>query len=110
MVALSSPTDADRRAERVAREVALLRERLPDLAARYGVRGIASFGSRVRGDHRDDSDLDILVTFDRVPGLLRFLVLEDEFSELLGRKVDLVDRESLRPEVAAAALGETEPV
>ena len=44
-----------------------LRALKPELHARFGVSAMAVFGSRVRGDHRADSDLDIVVDFDTVP-------------------------------------------
>ncbi|WP_456481034.1 nucleotidyltransferase family protein, partial [Oceanithermus sp.] len=44
-----------------------LREQLPELRARYGVRRLFLFGSRARGDAHAGSDLDLLVEFERVP-------------------------------------------
>jgi uncharacterized protein len=78
-----------------------LRAMLPELAERFGVSELGLFGSRVRGDHRPDSDLDVLVTFlpDRTPGYIRFGMLEELLSERLGVKVDLVPGDSLRPHV-----------
>jgi len=42
----------------------VLREHLPDLRARYGVRSLALFGSYVRGEQEAESDLDILVEYE----------------------------------------------
>lgn len=63
---------------------------LAPLCQRYHVRRLSMFGSALRDDFRPDSDVDILVEFDpaHVPGLAFFL-LQDELSQLLGRKVDL---------------------
>jgi predicted nucleotidyltransferase len=55
----------------------ILREQLPALQDRYGVTSLGLFGSYVRGDARPESDLDVLVRFRRVPGLIRFIELED---------------------------------
>ncbi len=54
------------------------------------IRRLALFGSVVRDDFREDSDVDVLVEFEpgHVPGLA-FFRLEKELSELLGRNVDL---------------------
>ncbi len=79
--------------------LALLRKRLPDLARRYHVRSLGVFGSYVRRQQRPGSDLDILVKFDRVPGLLAFLALENELSDLLGIPVDLVLEDALKPRI-----------
>ena len=71
----------------------------PKLAARYGIRSIGVFGSFARGEQRSRSDVDILVEFDEVPGLLQFVRIEEHLRRLLGRKVDLVRKEGLRPEL-----------
>jgi predicted nucleotidyltransferase len=58
---------------------------LPRLRQIYGVASLGIFGSRVRGDHRPDSDLDLLVSFDRAPGMLAYLSLEQELSDWTGK-------------------------
>lgn len=83
---------------------------LPGLRDAYGVVSLGIFGSRVRGDHRTESDLDVLVSFDRVPGMLAFLALEHELSDRLGVTVDLVMPDALDPRVADRVLAEVEPV
>ncbi len=83
-----------------------LREAKTELRDRFGVREISLFGSRVRGEGRPTSDLDLLVEFERVPGLLRFLELEEYLSQLLGIQVDLVRKASVREELRAEILGE----
>ena len=76
-----------------------LRARLPELRARYGVRSLALFGSRVRGDAGPESDVDVLVDFDTPPGLIRLGRLEAELEAILGHRVDLALASTLRPEV-----------
>jgi predicted nucleotidyltransferase len=86
-----------------------LRELHPALHEQYGVSEIWVFGSYVRGEQDGDSDLDVLIEFDR-PGmtLFKFVELEMAMSEQLGVKVDLVRRralhERLRPGVLAEAV------
>jgi predicted nucleotidyltransferase len=74
-----------------------LRAVQPQLQEQYGVSGMWVFGSYVRGQHVETSDVDVLVEFER-PGmtLLKFVELENKVSDLLGRKVDLVRRSALR--------------
>jgi len=86
-----------------------LTSRIPDLARRYHVRSLGLFGSRVRGDAGSDSDLDVLVEFETAPTFFQFVRLEDELSALAGVRVDLVVRDSLRPELADRILGEVVP-
>ena len=83
-----------------------LREELPLLSQRYDVASLSLFGSRVRQEHRPDSDLDVLVNFRRVPGLFRFIELENHLSEVLGVKVDLVMTEALKPRIRERVLHE----
>jgi hypothetical protein len=87
-----------------------LRQALPRLRAEYHVASLAVFGSRLRGDNRPDSDLDVLVTFAEMPGLMRFMSLQYELSDLLGVKVDLVLRESLKRFIGERILEEATPV
>lgn len=88
----------------------LLRELLPSLAARYHVASLGLFGSYLHGTQRPDSDLDVLVTFDETPSLLRLIELENYLSDRLGVKVDLVPREALKPRIGEQVLREVVPV
>jgi len=65
----------------------------------FGVKSLALFGSAVRGEARPDSDLDILVEFDKPIGLFGFIRLKHRLSAILGRQVDLVTREALKPQL-----------
>jgi predicted nucleotidyltransferase len=89
---------------------AILRRELPALARSYGVASLGLFGSFVRCQNRPDSDLDVLVSFITPPGLLRFVELENHLSDLLGQKVDLVMRDSLKPRIGQRVLAEVVPV
>lgn len=72
--------------------------RLAEICQRYGVAELAVFGSAVRGEVPEASDVDVLYVL--APGTrLGFGInrLEDELSELFGRPVDLVARKALHP-------------
>lgn len=86
--------------------LAKLRGCLPELRRRYGVRSLSVFGSRARRTSRSESDLDVLVEFDEAPGLLGFISLENELSELLGTRVDLVSAHALKPRLRPRILEE----
>ncbi|HET6573552.1 MAG TPA: nucleotidyltransferase family protein [Fimbriiglobus sp.] len=75
-----------------------LRAMLPELAERFGVSELGLFGSRVRGDHRPDSDLDVLVTFrpDARPSLFTLGDLVMTLEERLGVPVDLALKSNLK--------------
>ena len=74
-----------------------LREQLPLLQKKYHVETLRVFGSYVRHEQTKDSDLDILVTFTELPGLLDFIALENHLTDTLGIQVDLVLEDSLKP-------------
>lgn len=88
----------------------VLRQQIPMLAERYSVETLEVFGSYVRSEQKQDSDLDILVTFKEVPGLLTFIAIENYLSDLLGVKVDLVMKDSLKPKIGQQILCEAIPV
>jgi predicted nucleotidyltransferase len=68
-----------------------------DLMARYNPRMIGIFGSYARGENDQNSDLDILVDFEEPLNLLEIIGLEQELTEKLGFKVDLITFHSLSP-------------
>jgi predicted nucleotidyltransferase len=88
----------------------LLREQLPHLRKRYHVAELELFGSRLRGDARPESDLDLLVTFHQVPTLFQLIEMEQQLSDLLDVKVDLVLRDSLKPAIGRRILAEAAPL
>ena len=87
-----------------------LREHLPALQTRYGVRSLGLFGSYVRGEQEVRSDLDILVEYESTPTFFEFIDLEDHLREFLGVKVDLVMKTALKPRIGERILSEMEPV
>ena len=65
-----------------------------------GATGLFIFGSRARGTHRSDSDLDLFIDYDpaeRVPNMFRLMQLEEEISEALGIAVTITTRNALHP-------------
>jgi len=87
-----------------------LRERTPYLKSEYDVESIGIFGSFARGEQNSKSDLDLLVTFIRTPGLFKFISLENYLSELLGLKVDLVMPSALKKRIGKEIHSEVIPI
>jgi len=74
---------------------------------RFGVRSLALFGSVARGEQRPDSDIDILVEFERVGGLFEFIRLKNYLELTLGHPVDLVTPDALKPQLREKILKES---
>jgi predicted nucleotidyltransferase len=89
---------------------ALLRQQMPLLSERYRVKTLKMFGSYARHEQRPESDLDLLVTFDKLPSLLKFIELENYLTDTLGVKVDLVMPDTLKPRIGQRILSEAIPV
>jgi len=79
------------------RLLALLAQHKPLLAERFGVDKLALFGSFARGTAREDSDVDVLVSFDGPATSKRYFGVQFYLEDLLGREVDLVTEDALRP-------------
>lgn len=94
----------------VDRYLLTLRQQLPELAEKFHVSSLEVFGSYVRNEQTPESDLDVLVTFDKTPGLLGFIALEHHLEDLLGIKVDLVMKSALKPRIGQVVLREAVPV
>jgi predicted nucleotidyltransferase len=87
-----------------------LRDLQPELADKFGVTKVAAFGSYARNEAGPKSDLDLLLDFDRTPGLFELARLDQTLEEVLGVKVDTVPRDSLNPRYAPFILAELVPV
>ena len=92
--------------------IAIPNQQLAELCRRFQVRSLALFGSVLREDFRPDSDVDVLVEFDsnaRI-GFMTFSRLQRELADLLGRPVDLVPKEGLKPVIRDQVLANTEEI
>lgn len=72
-----------------------LKQELPFLKDKFGIRKIGIFGSFAKGLNRKDSDIDIIVEFEKPIGLA-FIDLADYIENLFGKKVDLLTPEGIR--------------
>ena len=72
-------------------------KKLKELLKKYGVKKIEIFGSYARGEPKSDSDLDIIVEFEKRKSLLELVGIEQELEDALGIKVDLLTRASISP-------------
>jgi len=84
----------------------IIKENKVVLTKQFKVKEIGIFGSIVRGEDKETSDVDILVEFKEPIGLFKFLELEEYLSDLIGRKVDLVSKKALKPRIGKHILRE----
>ncbi|MCK4357925.1 MAG: nucleotidyltransferase family protein [Candidatus Cloacimonetes bacterium] len=73
---------------------------------KFDVMNISMFGSYLRGEQSDKSDIDILVEFRNTIDLFEFIELENYLSEILDCKVDLVMKDTLKPRIKDRILKE----
>ncbi len=78
-------------------ELEQIKDKIIPVLRRYGVKKASVFGSFVRGEEKEDSDIDILVEFEREKSLLDLAGLKIDLEEALGRKVDVLTYNSLHP-------------
>ncbi len=74
-----------------------IREHITELKDKYQVASLGIFGSTARGEATESSDIDILVEFSESVDLFHFIRLQYHLAEILGRKVDLVTPDALKP-------------
>jgi predicted nucleotidyltransferase len=88
-------------------------DRIAAWCEKYQVEELSVFGSVLRDDFGPESDVDFLVVFaneDYGPWMGKVTGLESEFSEPLGRKVDLVPKPLLKGVIRDPVLSEAQPI
>ncbi len=83
-----------------------IKQKILPILQRYGVKRAGLFGSFVRRETREGSDVDILVEIDKDISLLDFVGLKLEIEEALGEKVDLVEYRTIKPLLKERILNE----
>lgn len=83
----------------------LIKEK-PFLKEKYKIKDVGIFGSYVRGDQQEKSDLDILVEFESPVGFFKFLEIEEYLEKITGIKVELVTKKALKPRIGEYILRE----
>ena len=88
----------------------ILKESLPYIQKNYKVKTIELFGSYIRSEAKKDSDIDILISFNETPSLIKFLELENYLTDQLGIKVDLVMKDALKENIGKNILRDARPI
>jgi predicted nucleotidyltransferase len=91
-------------------QIGIDKDQVAAFCRKHHIRKLALYGSVLRSDFRDDSDVDVLVEFDpaHIPGLMALVEMEEGLSAILGRKADMRTAEDLsryfRDEVVGTAV------
>ena len=86
------------------------RKEILALAMRHGAGNVRVFGSLARGEEREDSDLDLLVTLGEGRSLLDLVGLKQDLKDLVRRPVDVVTERALSPYLRERVLSEAIPL
>lgn len=87
-----------------------IKQKAVPILKKAGVTRSSIFGSYVRGEERNDSDIDLLVEVPRGTGLFAFVELKRQLEEAIGKKVDLVTYKSINPMLKDSILKEQQPI
>lgn len=88
----------------------VLQKHREEFREQYGIKEIGIFGSYVKGEQKEKSDLDILIELEKPIGFVRFMRLENALSQLLGVRVEMVTRKALKPHIGRRILQEVKYV
>jgi len=99
-------TTESRAKNKVTLYLEILRKYQKEIEKQFKVNYLGIFGSFIRNEKKELSDLDVLVEFFETPSLFQFIRLENYLSEILHVKVDLVMKDALRPNISKLILAE----
>lgn len=83
-----------------------IKEVKPELENSYFITEIGVFGSYVRDEQKQDSDIDVLIDYKRGMTLFTIARLENFLAGILGKKVDIAFKRSLKPRIGKRILSE----
>ncbi len=84
----------------------ILQKHKDKLKEQYGLKEIGIFGSYVKDEQDEKSDLDVLIELEKPIGFVRFMRLENALSELVGIRVEMVTKKALKPYIGRRILEE----
>ncbi len=87
-----------------------IREKVIYILRKNGVKRASFFGSIVRGEMTDESDVDLLVEFEGKKSLLDLAHLKNELEDAVSRRVDILTYKSLHPRLKDRILAEQVPI
>ena len=73
-----------------------IKKTVAEIAPKYNLKKVTLFGSRARGNFREDSDVDLIVDFPKNTGLLKHVMLQQELEDIFGLTVDVISRGGIK--------------
>jgi hypothetical protein len=98
------------RERKMSEQIQRIAERVVPILRKHDVRRAGVFGSVARGDATHQSDVDLLVDAPKDISLLGFVHIMHELEDALGRKVDLVEYDAIKPMLRDRILAEEVPI
>jgi len=86
--------------------VKILEPHKKEIFKNYNLKKLGVFGSLVRGENNSKSDIDMIVEYNVIPDLLKYIELERYIEKILNNKVDLVIKDSIRDEFKESVLND----
>jgi len=87
-------------------EIEEIKEKIVPVLIRHRIKRAGIFGSVATGEGNSQSDIDILVELENKISLLEFVSIKFELEDLLGKKVDLVEYQAIKPRLRSAIMAE----
>lgn len=87
-----------------------LRDLKPQIMERHRIKRMRVFGSVGRGDAGPESDVDLIVEFEKIPSLLKYVGVQHAIEDMLGRKVDLLMEDEIHKALKERILSEATDV
>jgi predicted nucleotidyltransferase len=96
--------------KRMSDQMQAVKDKISEILRKNGVERAAFFGSIVRDEMTEESDIDILIEFEGRRSLLDLAHLKNELEDTVNRRVDLLTYKSLHPKLKDRILAEQVPI
>jgi predicted nucleotidyltransferase len=96
--------------KRMSDQMQAVKDKISEILRKNGVERAAFFGSIVRDEMTEESDIDILIEFEGRRSLLDLAHLKNELEDTVNRRVDLLTYKSLHPKLKDGILAEQVPI
>ncbi|MDL1892113.1 nucleotidyltransferase family protein [Sphingobacteriales bacterium CHB3] len=94
----------------MAPQVQYIAEKIRPVLRKHQIKKAGVFGSLARGEEAESSDIDVLVELPPNLSLLDFVGIKLELEEVLGKNVDLVEYEAIKPRIRQRIISEEVPI